>query len=36
VVTPIAVVLLVIMAVACALPIRRAVRLDPVATLRQD
>jgi putative ABC transport system permease protein len=36
VVMPIAVVLLGIMAVACTLPIRRAVRLDPVATLRQD
>jgi predicted permease len=36
VLTPIAIVLLGIMALACALPIRRAVRLDPVATLRQD
>jgi putative ABC transport system permease protein len=36
VVMPVAVVLLGIMAVACTLPIRRAVRLDPVATLRQD
>ncbi len=36
VLTSIAIVLLGIMAVACALPIRRAVRLDPVTTLRQD
>jgi putative ABC transport system permease protein len=36
VLTPIAIVLLCIMAAACALPIRQAVRLDPVATLRHD
>jgi hypothetical protein len=36
VVMPIAVVLLGIMAMACAMPIRRALRLDPVATLRHD
>ena len=36
VVMPIAVVLLGIMAMACAMPIRRALRLDPVATLRQE
>jgi putative ABC transport system permease protein len=36
VVMPIALVLLGIMAMACGVPLRRAVRLDPVATLRQD
>lgn len=36
VLAPIAGVLLSIMAAACALPIRHAVRVDPVATLRQD